>query len=267
MDTFPKRIADYFLSHEKEITKELLPRTLEELNISFTQEDLDNHYRLLGDLLKRVAKSLLTTNEETSQNEPGYDSFNYFLEKGVKLKETVSILSRFRLSLLRFLRNAQLIQGTELNEGLTVYEEIIYAFDEAIRMTTLNFNERIEQNKVNMEKEMDKISAPVVWINNTHAVLPLVGAFSESRMETVTINTLNQVSKQQVSRLIIDFSGLIHFDNMIAHKLFELIHSVELLGTEAIISGFTPDMARTAVQLGIDLRRLKVYGEIRKAIT
>ena len=266
MDSFQKKIADYFFSHEKEITQELLPKTLEELNISFTQEDLDNHYELLGDLLNRVARSLLTTKEQTSRNEPGYDSFNYFFEKGIKLKETVSILSLFRLSLLKFLRDASIINGTELTPGLIVYEEIIYAFDEAIRMTTLNFNEKTEQNKVTMEMEMDKISAPVVWINSTHAVLPLVGAFTQNRMETVTINTLNQVSNQQVSRLIIDFSGMVNFDAMIAHKLFELLHSVELLGTEAIISGFTPEMAKTAVQTGMDMTKLKVYGELRSAI-
>ena len=266
MDTFQEKISNYFFSHEKEITQELLPKTLEELDISFTKEDLDIHYQLLGDLLKRVAKSLLTTNEETARNEPGYDSFNYFFEKGVKLKETVSILSRFRLSLLKFLREAEIIHGTELTAGLIVYEEIVFTFDEVLRMTTLNFNEKTEQNKVSMEMEMDKISAPVVWINHTHAVLPLVGAFTPSRMETVTINTLNQVSNQQVARLIIDFSGMINFDEIIAYKLFELIQSVELLGTEAIISGFTPEMAKTAVQTGIDMTKLKVYGELRSAI-
>ncbi|OIK13369.1 STAS domain-containing protein [Bacillus sp. MUM 13] len=260
------KVVDYFKEHQEDVIKTLLPRNLEELNIKFTEQDLQIHYEMLHLLLDRVTSSLKISKEEISKNELGYDSLNYFFNHGVQLKETVAVLGSFRLSLLKYLRNSKIIDGNDLEDGLQIYETIIFAFDEAIRITTQQFNNQTEQNKLTMENELDNVAAPIVFINDDDAVMPLVGGFSSSRMDSVVNNTLNQVVKLDVRKLIIDFSGFVGVSTVIFQKLFELIGALKLVGTKVEISGFSPKMAKTVTELGLDLTHVPVYGQLRHAL-
>ncbi|SFC35568.1 rsbT co-antagonist protein RsbR [Bacillus sp. OV322] len=263
---FNNRVVDYFREHQNDVIRTLLPKNLEELNIKFTEQDLHIHYEMLHLLLDRVTSSLKISKEEISKNELGYDSLNYFFNQGVQLKETVAVLGSFRLSLLKYLRNSKIIDGNDLEEGLQIYETIIFAFDEAIRITTQQFNNQTEQNKQTMENELDNVAAPIVFINDDDAVMPLVGGFSSSRMDSVVNNTLNQVVKLDVRKLIIDFSGFVGVSTVIFQKLFELIGGLKLVGTKVEISGFSPKMAKTFTELGLDLTHVPVYGQLRHAL-
>ncbi|WP_409300180.1 STAS domain-containing protein [Peribacillus sp. SCS-155] len=267
MGEFRNKVAEYLNVHQKEIIHTLLPQTLKDLNITFTKQDLDIHFRMLDSLLGRIAASLLISKAETTKNEPGYDPLNYFFDRGVQLKETVAVLCSFRLSLLKYLRQSKVIMADELDDGLQIYETIIFAYDEVIRMTTYRFNEQMNYTQLNMERELDGVTAPVVWINDTHAVMPLVGTFSSSRMNKIMENTLAQVSQQNVQKLIIDFSGVINFDIVLGKSLFDLICSLELVGTEVVITGFTPAMAKTSVDLDVDFSSLKIFGQLKQALS
>jgi rsbT co-antagonist protein RsbR len=162
------------------------------------------------------------------------------------------------------LRTSKIIDGDNLDDGLQIYETIIFAFDEAIRMTTKKFNQQTDQSKLAMEKNLEDVTAPIVLINNTDGVMPLVGKFSESRMDNLTNNTLHQVVKLDVRNLIIDFSGVTNIDTVIFQRLFELIGGLKLVGTVVVITGFSPNMAKTATEMGIELTNLNIYGKLSK---
>ncbi|TWI54468.1 STAS domain-containing protein [Halalkalibacter nanhaiisediminis] len=266
MSQLNDKVAQYFQAERTEITNLLLPKTLNELNLDFSKEDLEYHFEMLNSLLYRVSNSLVSTKEETVASETGYDTSNYFFNRGVMLRETVNVLCVFRLSLLKYLRQSDLIDGSEIHEGFIVFEEIIFAFDEAIRATTQNFNNQIDKNKKNMEKELDKISVPVVLIDDKRAVLPLVGDFTSGRLQSLVDRTLAQVMEKNVEAIILDFSGIAAFDTYIAKSLFNLIHALELIGTKTIITGVHPSMAQTAVELGIDFSSIESYGSLRQVL-
>ncbi|KIL45796.1 STAS domain-containing protein [Jeotgalibacillus soli] len=260
-------VSRYLQDNQTDITNELLPQTLNELNIKFSEKDLIHHYEMLRSLLDRVSESLLTSKEATVENETGYDISNYFFDKGVLLKHTINVLCVFRLSLLKHLRQSDLFEDSQIHEGFLILEEIMFAFDVAIRTTTQNFNDKAQKNKEVMEYEYDEISAPVVVIDKSRAVLPLIGNFTPRRLQNLIENTLDQVSSKSVNTIIVDFSGIATFDTFVAKHLFDLIDSLKLIGTKTIITGVHPSMALTAVHLGVDLSKIESYGQLRQFLS
>ncbi|MCA1010302.1 STAS domain-containing protein [Halobacillus halophilus] len=266
MANLNEKMADYFKEHQTILVNELLPRTLDQLEIDYSERDLNYHFDMLRRLLDRVAKSLLRTDEETTAAEIGYDSENYFYSKGVLLKQTIDVLSVFRLSLLKHMRKTDLVNEGRVEEGFMVSEQIVYAFDAAIRATTENYNKTKEEEHAKMEKHLNAISTPVVLINHHQAVLPLVGEFSQDRFEVVMDQTLHKVKEHSLHILFIDFSGIADFDTIFINDLFNLTRTIELLGTRTVLTGIRTEMAMAAIQAGMNFDQLETYSDLRQAL-
>lgn len=71
------------------------------------------------------------------------------------------------------MRTTDLVKVGKVEEGFLVSEQIVYAFDAAIRATTDNYNKTKEKEHAEMEKHLNAISTPVVLINHHQAVLRL----------------------------------------------------------------------------------------------
>ncbi|MGI8316397.1 STAS domain-containing protein [Halobacillus mangrovi] len=266
MENLNHKMANYFQDNQTLLVDELLPGTLNELELDYTEKDLNQHYEMLRSLLDRVAKSLLRTDEETDAAEPGYDSENYFYAQGLLLKQTVDVLCVFRLSLLKHLSNSNLIHQARVEEGLEVAEQIIFAFDAAIRATTENYNLLKEKEHEEFERSLNHISTPVVLIDDSQAVVPLVGEFSSERFEVVMENTLQKIKEYGLRVLYLDFSGIATFNHVFINDIYNLTQTIELLGTRTILTGIKTEMAAAAVKANMSFENLETFGELRHAL-
>ncbi|PAD35913.1 STAS domain-containing protein [Terribacillus saccharophilus] len=129
--------------------------------------------------------------------------------------------------------------------------EIIKAFDDVI----LKFTEEMHHysnRKLQAQQEMiNELSSPVILLNDTTALLPLVGDIDTNRAKLILENTLRECTEQDVDLLFIDLSGVIIIDTMVAQQIFYLVDALKLVGVETVISGMRPEIAQTAVQLGV----------------
>ncbi|MFK2825577.1 STAS domain-containing protein [Bacillus sp. B190/17] len=140
-------------------------------------------------------------------------------------------------------------------------EKFVKAFDDVI----LKFTEETYTYQTRMlaaQREMiNELSSPVIMLKGGTALLPLVGDIDTQRAKFILENTLQQCSNLRVSHLLIDISGVIMIDTMVACQLFQLIDSLNLIGVKSTLSGIRPEIAQTAVQLGLN------FGSIRTAST
>ncbi|SFE01874.1 rsbT co-antagonist protein RsbR [Bacillus sp. OV194] len=97
-------------------------------------------------------------------------------------------------------------------------------------------------------------------------VLPIVGEITPERAETILDQTLAEILSKRLNQLFIDLSGVGTVDTMVAQQLFQIINSLKLLGVSTILSGIKPDVAQTAVQLGIGLSSVKIMNNLRDAL-
>jgi len=49
---------------------------------------------------------------------------------------------------------------------------------------------------------------------------------------------------------------------MVAQQIFRLIETLRLIGVKCILSGIRPEVAQTAIQLGIDFNDITIHSKL-----
>ncbi|MDN4523318.1 hypothetical protein [Fictibacillus fluitans] len=58
-----------------------------------------------------------------------------------------------------------------------------------------------------------------------------------------------------------------YFDKELGILLFDLIHGLKMQGIEVVITGIAPNMAKTITELSLDFSNLKLYGNLKQALS
>ncbi|MDQ0273446.1 STAS domain-containing protein [Cytobacillus purgationiresistens] len=111
-----------------------------------------------------------------------------------------------------------------------------------------------------------ELSSPVIKIKQDVAILPLVGDIDTHRAQVIFDKTLSHCNEFQIEELVIDLSGVVIIDTMVAAQIFQVIDGLKLIGTVASLTGIRPEIAQTAVQLGINFSGVKVYATLEQAL-
>ena len=110
------------------------------------------------------------------------------------------------------------------------------------------------------------MSAPVILLAKKTGMLPLIGEITPHRAEIMFEKALAQSSKHNLEKLFIDLSGVPLIDTMVAQQVFQLIKGLEIIGVQVALSGISPVIAQTAVQLGIKFIDIEVYNTLAQAL-
>ncbi|MCD7034016.1 STAS domain-containing protein [Metabacillus sp. GX 13764] len=111
-----------------------------------------------------------------------------------------------------------------------------------------------------------ELSAPVITLTNRIGLLPLIGDIDTARAVSILESTVQQSLHNQISTLILDFSGVFIVDTMVAQQIFQLIETLKLVGVECILCGIRPEVAQTSIQLGIDFSDIRTESSLKKLV-
>ena len=111
-----------------------------------------------------------------------------------------------------------------------------------------------------------ELSSPVIQIWDDVLVLPLVGAIDSRRAMNMMEALLTGITAYQAEQVIIDVTGVPVMDTSIANHLLQTIKAASLLGAECMLVGISSEMAQTIVGLGLDLRSITTYSNLRAGI-
>jgi rsbT co-antagonist protein RsbR len=56
-------------------------------------------------------------------------------------------------------------------------------------------------------------------------------------------------------------------DTMVAHQIFQLIDALDLIGVKSTLSGIRPEIASTAVQLGLSFENISIKSNLSQALS
>ncbi len=79
-------------------------------------------------------------------------------------------------------------------------------------------------------------------------------------------NGLKQGSEEDLEWIVIDLSGVNAIDTMVAHQLFKVIESLELIGIQPVLSGIRPDVVQMMVSLGINISNVRTFTSLHQAL-
>jgi rsbT co-antagonist protein RsbR len=98
-----------------------------------------------------------------------------------------------------------------------------------------------------------ELSTPVIRVHDNVLLLPLVGAVDSQRAQQVMETVLVRVIEEKARVMIIDIAGVPVVDTKVADHLLKTTAAVRLLGAQTILTGISAQVARTIVQLGVDI--------------
>jgi rsbT co-antagonist protein RsbR len=94
-------------------------------------------------------------------------------------------------------------------------------------------------------------------------LLPIIGALDTQRMRQLTEQLLEAIEAHRAQVVVVDITGVAEIDRGVANHLVQTIESAGLMGAETIITGLSPDIAQTLVDLGVDLARMRTIGDLQ----
>lgn len=111
-----------------------------------------------------------------------------------------------------------------------------------------------------------ELSTPLLPIAEGVLVLPIVGQVNAERGRQV-LDTLTQgVSAHRAAIAILDITGVSAVDTHTADALVAGARAVALLGARLILTGISPAVARTIVEIGADLGGITTLGTLGQGV-
>jgi rsbT co-antagonist protein RsbR len=141
----------------------------------------------------------------------------------------------------------------------------LHHLDTAIVVDTFSANtNRIiaEQSQTLME-----MSTPVTAIWDGILMLPVVGIIDSKRAQDIMNAMLSMIAQTKARVFILDISGVAVVDTAVANHLIKITKATKLMGCECTISGVSPSIAQTVVELGIDVGDVSTTANLRDALT
>nr|WP_240807969.1 STAS domain-containing protein [Polyangium spumosum] len=112
-----------------------------------------------------------------------------------------------------------------------------------------------------------ELSTPLMPIAEGVIAMPLVGSISDARAQQILDVLLAGIQAQRATTVILDITGVSMVDTHAANALISAAQAARLLGARVILSGIGPAVARTLVDLGVELSGMTTKGTLAAAIT
>ncbi|NPC86026.1 STAS domain-containing protein, partial [Pyxidicoccus fallax] len=110
------------------------------------------------------------------------------------------------------------------------------------------------------------LSTPIIELWEDILTLPIVGVMDTQRSLEMTERLLHRISQGKARCAIIDITGVEVVDTSTANHFIKMVNAARLLGTYCVITGISPPIAQTLVQIGVDLRGVKTLGSLRDGL-
>ncbi|WP_335946442.1 STAS domain-containing protein [Salipiger bermudensis] len=226
------------------------------------------------ELLKAFGKGVRAgvVNEEFSLDDDAWEDLRAVLVdvskervgRGVTPTEMATFVLALKSPLFKRLEAMPDVEGRELIRDVLMVTRLVDAF--AIYTNEIFIGER-DQVIERQRQEMLELSTPVVELWDRVLTLPLIGTLDSARAQEVMENLLQTILERQAEVVIMDITGVGTVDTQVAQHLLRAAAAVRLMGAECIISGISPMIAQTMVQLGIDVGTVSTRSSIRTALS
>ena len=147
----------------------------------------------------------------------------------------------------------------DIDNALTkqLFLDTYLVIDEITRIQNIRLSES--------HNAMMEMSTPVTPIWEGILLLPLLGILDSSRTQDIMNKSLSKIAEARTKVFILDISGVASVDTAVANQLIKITKATQLMGCDAIISGISPAIARTIIELGVNVGEVKTTSTLRDA--
>lgn len=264
-------IYEYIISKKEEMADEWLERSTGSGEESVFRSDEKGKLHIQHDqLIETVSRIFIEDNNDFKLHIDNWSEAvaSHWVKSGVTMHETIAQFRLIRGDYWYSVKNYILSekQGFSIEDAFYWSNVVNDAFDFIMENFARHFEDAHKKILTSQQQMITELSSPVIPVKRGIGILPLVGDIDTYRARIILETGLEQAATQKLDMLFIDLSAVPIVDTMVAHQLFQLIDALRLIGVEAILSGIRPEIAQTAVQLGIEFRGIKTQATLMNAL-
>jgi anti-anti-sigma regulatory factor len=115
-------------------------------------------------------------------------------------------------------------------------------------------------------RSLSEMSIPVTQLWEKVLLLPVVGFIDDSRAQAMMRAVLSNIAKIQAHVLILDISGVGELQERAANHLVDIAKAAQIMGCRPVISGVSPDVARTIVNIGANVDGITTTSNLARGL-
>lgn len=220
--------------------------------------------------VRLVAKSLIQTEEEMKGTIFAWTSKTSAdrIKSKTNLSEVAWNSGVFRRLYWEYIQKFVKQSNLEITiDDIFAWEtKINYTLDYILETFIMHYMDILLSRLSSQATLIKDLSAPVITLTDQVGLLPLIGEIDTTRAKNLMDTTLSQTVLSGISVLVIDISGVVMVDTMVALQIFKLVDALKLLGVKTVLTGIRPEVAQTAVQLGIDFTGVATAGNLKNIV-
>src|SRR6266571_5032682 len=112
-----------------------------------------------------------------------------------------------------------------------------------------------------LNRVLDAYEPAANRIANTVAV-----GFVQERERIIPEQLLRNIRTNRAKVVVLDITGVPYIDSAVANHLVQTVEAARLLGATVIVTGLSPEIAQTLVNIGVDLGKMNTVGDLQGGI-
>ncbi|MBO0998033.1 STAS domain-containing protein [Bacillus sp. SD075] len=114
---------------------------------------------------------------------------------------------------------------------------------------------------------VENLSVPIIPVNSTTCVLPLIGTIDYSRIRIIEEKVLMEIGKLRIETLILDLSGIIEMEAEMISDLLKILDGTAMMGCKTVVTGLRPEVVKKMIRSGIQFdNKTETKGTLQQAL-
>jgi rsbT co-antagonist protein RsbR len=185
------------------------------------------------------------------------------IPRGVETDEVVGIVLLLRDVLARSLFAKYRQNFDLLNRVLDAYEPAANRIAITVAVGFVQERERVIRQQ---QEAIRELSTPVLPVRERLLILPIIGIIDPQRARQLTEQLLRGIRVNRAKVVVMDITGVPAMDATVANHLVQTVEAARLLGATVIVTGLSPEIAQTLVNIGVDLGKMNTVGDLQGGI-
>ena len=203
---------------------------------------------------------------------PAYDELRRFLNdishqravKGYTPVENATYVIALRSAVRPML--VEEYQGEDSFVLASLLGHLALLVDKMALVMVENYIRSREETIRQQRADMMELSTPVIKVWDKILTLPIIGTLDSRRAQLMMEALLQRIVESGSTVAILDITGVRTMDTLVANHLIKTVTAARLMGARCILTGVSPSIAQTMVQLGIDLSQITTRAQMSDGI-
>jgi rsbT co-antagonist protein RsbR len=139
--------------------------------------------------------------------------------------------------------------------------------DQFLNNFFISYSDYKDEQLWSHKKLVENLSVPIIPVNSTIAVLPLIGMIDSYRVNALEEKVLMEISSIKIQTLIIDLSGTAEMEMDVLFQFEKILNGINMMGCKAILTGLRVELVRNIVNSGIAFDSLvEIKGTLQQTL-